>query len=104
MGQGFSVNARALQAGDSDVAGLQGRCQTVAGDAVTALAGMAGSAGHAGLASALTDAAGQGARTFFAMGAAYQHVSVGLAACAATYARTEETIEARARAVQGELS
>ena len=103
MGQGFSVNAKALQAGGTDVEGLQGRCQAVAGDAVAALAGMAGSAGHAGLASVLTDAAGQGARTFFAMGAAYQHVSSSLAACAATYAHTEEAIAARARAVRGEL-
>jgi hypothetical protein len=42
--------------------------------------------------SALGGAEAQGARTFGALGAAYQHVIAGLAASAETYAGTERGI------------
>ncbi len=103
MGQGFSVNASELSAGSQDVTGLQGRCQSIAGDTVDALAGMAGSAGHAGLASALTGAAGQGFRSFVEMGLVYGHVSDSLTASAETYATTERALAARAGAILGEF-
>jgi|SRR5580704_6486352 hypothetical protein len=102
MGQGFSVSAGKLQAGSQDVSGLLKQCMLVAEDAVDALAGMAGSAGHAGLASALAGAAGQGARTFWGLGAAYQHVGASLAATSETYAGTEKAISARFGAILGE--
>ena len=103
MGQGFAVNASSLSAGSQDVAGLQGRCGSVAGDAVEALAAMAGSSGHAGLASALTGAAGQGFRAFVEMGVLYRHVSDSLAASAETYASAERDLAARAGAILGGL-
>ena len=96
MGQGFSVNAAELQAGSGQVSGLQGRCEVIAGDAVDALAGMAGSAGHPALASALSGAAGQGAKAFLAMGAAYGHVSSSLSASATNYTRTDQGIAGQA--------
>ena len=96
MGQGFSVNAAKLQEGSQEVGNLQGRCEVIAGDAVDALAGMAGSAGHPALASALTGAAGQGAKAFWAMGAAYGHVSSSLSASAANYTKTDEGIAGQA--------
>ncbi len=99
MGQGFSVNAAKLGAGSEDVAGLQGSCESITGDAVDALAGMAGSAGHAGLASALTGAAGQGFKAFVEMAVAYRHVSDSLTASAETYAGTERAIAAQAGAI-----
>lgn len=99
MGQGFSVNAAKLRAGSEDINGLQSRSELIAGDAANTLAGLAGSAGHAGLASALTGAAGQGARTFFAMGAAYGHVSASLTASAANYSGTDRAAAAKAGAI-----
>lgn len=103
MGQGFSVSAGRLDAGSQDVSGLLDHCMVIAEDAVGALAALAASAGHAGLASAMTGAAGQGARTLWAMGTAYRHVSASLAASAETYASTERAIAARAGAIFGEL-
>jgi hypothetical protein len=99
VGQGFSVSASKLIAGSTDVTGLQGRCESIAGDAVNALAGMAGSAAHAGLASALTGAVGQGFRAFVEMGVAYRHVSDSLTASAETYADTERNLVARTGAM-----
>jgi len=96
VGQGFSVNAAKLRAGSEDVNGLQSRCDLIAGDAADTLAGLLGSAGHAGLASALNGAAGQGAKTFFAMGAAYGHVSASLTGSAANYSGTDRAIAAKA--------
>ena len=96
MGQGFSVNAAKLQVGSQEVGNLRARCEVVAGDAVDALAGMAGSAGHVGLASALSEAAGQGAKAFLAMGAAYGHVRSGLSASATNYAETDQHIAGQA--------
>jgi len=101
VAQGFSVNANKLGAGSQDVAGLQGRCEIITGNAVDALAGMAGSAGHAGLASALTGAAGQGFKAFVEMAVAYRHVSDSLTASAEAYAGTERAIAARAGAILG---
>jgi len=96
MGQGFSVNAAKLRTGSEQVSDLQSRCELIADDAIDALAGMASLAGHPVLASALTGAAGQGSVTFWAVGAAYQHVSNGLSASAETYSNTERAIAARA--------
>lgn len=96
VGHGFSVNAAKLQAGSQEVSNLQGRCEVIAGDAVDTLARMAGSTGHPALASALTGAAGQGARVFYAAGAAYGHVSSSLAASAANYISADQAITARA--------
>jgi hypothetical protein len=101
-GQGFSVSTGELEAGSQDVSDLLSRCLSIAEDVVAALAGMAGSAGHAGLASALTGAAGQGARTFWAMGTAYQHVSSSLVASAETYSAADRAIAVRAGAITGE--
>jgi hypothetical protein len=92
VGQGFSVNAAKLHEGSQEVGNLQGRCEVIARDATDALAGMAGSAGHPALASALSGAAGQGSKAFWAMGAAYGHVSSSLSASAANYAKTDEGI------------
>jgi hypothetical protein len=92
VGQGFSVNAAKLQAGSGQVSGLQDRCEVIAGDAADTLTGMAGSAGHAGLASALADAAEQGAKSFWAMGAAYGHVSSSLSASATNYTKADQII------------
>jgi hypothetical protein len=103
VGEGFSVNAAKLRAGSEDVDGLQGRCELIAGDAADTLAGLAGSAGHAGLAAALTGAAGQGSRTFFAMGAAYGHVSASLTASAANYSGTDRAIAAKAGGIFKDL-
>ena len=99
VGQGFSVSAGKLRAGSQDVNDLLDRCLLIAEDAVEALGGMAGSSGHAGLASALNGAAGQGARTFWVMGSAYQHVSTGLVASAETYSGTERANASRAWAI-----
>jgi hypothetical protein len=96
VGQGFSVNAAKLREGSQEVGSLQGRCEVIAGDAVDALAGMAGSAGHPALASALSGAAGQGAKAFLAMRAAYGHVSSGLSASATNYAKTDQGIAGQA--------
>jgi hypothetical protein len=101
MSQGFSVNPAKLQAGSQEVGELLERCQAIAAGAIAALSGMADSAGHLGLASALTGAAGQGARTFFGIGSVYQHVSGGLDASADTYASTEQAIAAKARTILG---
>lgn len=95
MGQGFSVSPSKLQAGSQEVSRLQERSLIIAEDAIGALGGMTGSAGHAGLVSALGGAEGQGVRTFWALGVAYQHVSAGLAASAETYAGTERGIGAQ---------
>lgn len=103
MGQGFSVDAAKLRAGNEEISNLHGRCGVVADDAVDALAGMAGSAGHPALASALTGATGQGLVTFWAVGSAYQHVSDGLAASAETYSSTERAIAANAGTLFREL-
>jgi hypothetical protein len=103
VGQGFSVSAGKLRAGSQDVGALLDRCLLIAEDSVDALAGMADSAGHPGLASALSGAVGQGARTFWAMGTACRHVSASLAASADNYADTEQAVAARARALLGEL-
>lgn len=99
VGQGFSVDAAKLQAGSQEVSNLQGRCEIIAEDAVVALAGMAGSAGHPALVSALTGAAGQGLATFWAVGAAYQHVSNGLSASAETYSNAEQAIAGKAETI-----
>jgi hypothetical protein len=96
VGQGFSVNAAELQAGSGQVSGLQSRCEVIAGDATDALTGLADSAGHAGLASALVGAAGQGAKSFLVMGAAYGHVSSGLSASATNYTKTDQAIAGQA--------
>jgi hypothetical protein len=101
VGQGFSVNADKLQAGSQEIDDLLGRSQIIAADAVDALAGMAGSAGHVDLVSALDHAEGQGARTFRALSAAYQHAGVGVAASAKTYADTERRIAAQAGTIFG---
>jgi hypothetical protein len=103
VGEGFSVSAAELQAGSQDVGTLLDRCLIITEDAVHALAGMAGSVGHAGLAPALGGAAAQGARTFWAMGAAYQHIGDGLAASAETYAGTEHGIAGQFGAIFGKL-
>ncbi len=103
MGQGFSVNAAKLREGSQEVGNLQGRCEVIAGDAVDALAGMAASAGHPALASALMGAAGQGSVTFWAVGTAYQHVSNGLSASAATYSNTERVIVGKAEMIFRDL-
>ena len=102
VGQGFSVNAATLGAGGLDVSELLDRCLLIAQDAVEALQGMPGATGHAGLASVLTSTAGQAARTFWAMGAAYQHVSTSLVAAAETYSSTERSIASRAATIFGE--
>ena len=96
MGQGFSVNAAKLQTGSGQVSGLQDRCEIISGDAADSLTAMAGSAGHAGLASALSGAAGQGVRAFWAMGAAYSHVSSSLSASAANYSKADQAIAGQA--------
>jgi hypothetical protein len=96
LGQGYSVNAAKLRAGSEDVNGLQGRCELIGGDAADTLSGLAGSAGHPGLAAALSGAAGQGFKTFFAMRAAYGHVSASLAASAANYAGADRATAAKA--------
>jgi hypothetical protein len=96
VGHGFSVNPAKLQAGSQQVSGLQNRCELIANDAVAALAGMAGSAGHPALASALNGAAGQSMVTFWGVGAAYQHVSDGLANSAANYSSTDRAIAVKA--------
>ncbi len=103
MGQGFSVSAGRLREGSQEIGRLRERCLIIAADAVDALAGMAGSAGHAGLVSALGEAEGQEGRTFSALSAAYQHVSVGVAASAETYADTERGIAAQAGTILGRL-
>ena len=102
VGKGFSVSAVKLQAGGHDVSELSDRCLLIAQEAVEALAGMAGASGHAGLASVLTSAAGQGARTFWAMGTAYQHVSTSLVTAAENYSNAERSIAGRAAAIFGE--
>ncbi len=102
MGNGFSVSAVKLRAGSHEVSELSDRCLLIAQDAVEALAGMAGASGHAGLASVLTSAAGQGARTLWAMGTAYQHVSTSLVTAAETYVSTERSIADRAASIFGD--
>jgi hypothetical protein len=99
VGQGFSVDASKLAAGSQDLAVLQGRCEDVARDAITALEGMAGSAGHAGLSSALAGAAGNGAKKFEQISAAFGHVGYGLSASAASYTATERGLTARAKGI-----
>jgi hypothetical protein len=99
VGEGFSVNPAKLRAGSQQVAGLQNRCELIAGDTGDTLTGMAGSAGHAGLASALSGAAGQGAKAFSVMLAAYGHVGGSLAASAANYSSTERSIAAKAGSI-----
>jgi hypothetical protein len=101
VGQGFSVSAGKLRAGSQDVSALLDRCLLVAQDAVESLAGMAGSAGHPALAAALDGAAGQGARTFWAMGTAYQHISAGLTTSAETYSRADQAIAGQAAGIFG---
>lgn len=101
VGQGFSVNADKLQAGSQEISDLLERSLIIAADAVDALAGMAGSAGHADLVSALGHAEGQGARTFRALSAVYQHAGAGVAASAKTYADTERGIAAQAGTIFG---
>jgi hypothetical protein len=103
VGQGFTVNAAKLQAGSQKVASLQSRCQVIAGDTADTLTSLAGSAGHAELATALAEAAGQGMRMFFAMGAAYEHVTSSLTASAANYSDTEQAIAAKADSIFGWL-
>jgi hypothetical protein len=102
VGKGFSVSAAKLRTGGHDVSELSDRCLLMAQDTIEALAGMAGASGHAGLASVLTSAAEQGARTFWAMGTAYQHVSASLVTAAETYSNTERSIADRAAAIFGE--
>lgn len=99
MGQGFSVNAAKLRTGSEQVSDLQNRCELIAQDAAGTLASLAGSAGDTALASALGEAAGQGARTFSVMVAAYGHVSSSLGWSAANYGATERTIAAKARSI-----
>jgi hypothetical protein len=99
VGQGFSVNAAKLRTGSEQVSDLQNRCEAIGGDAVDALAEMASLAGHPVLASALIGAAGQGVVTFWAVGAAYQHVTSGLDASAETYSNAERAIVAKAGAI-----
>jgi hypothetical protein len=99
VGQGFSVNAVELNAGSGQVSGLQDRCEILSEDAADTLTAMAGSAGHADLASALSDAAGQGAKAFWGMGTAYGHVSSSLSASAANYTKTDEGIAGQARSI-----
>lgn len=101
VGQGFSVNADKLQAGSQEIGDLLERSLIIAADAVDALAGMAGSAGHVDLVSALGHAEGQGARTFRALSASYQHAGVGVAASAKTYADTERGIATQAGSIFG---
>jgi hypothetical protein len=102
VGQEFSVSPGNLRAGSQDVSELLNRGLLIAQDAVEALAGMAGATGHVGLASALTGAAGQGARTFWVVGTAYQHVSASLITASETYSNAERSIAARAAAIFGE--
>jgi hypothetical protein len=99
VGQGFSVDASRLAAGSQDLAVLQGRCEDVARDAITALEGMAGSAGHAGLSSELAGAAGNGAKKFEQISAAFGHVGDALSASAAKYKATERGLTARAKGI-----
>lgn len=101
VGQGFSVDADKLQKGSQEIGDLLERSLIIAADAVDALAGMAGSAGHVDLVSALGHAEGQGAQTFRALSASYQHAGVGVAASAKTYADTERGIAARAGTIFG---
>jgi hypothetical protein len=96
VGQGFTVVPDSLSAGSQDIAGLFSACEENGSDAVAALVGMAGAAaGHAALEEALLGAAGQGAKTFLDMGAAYQHVSSSIEATASTSASTEGDIATR---------
>jgi hypothetical protein len=95
VGQGFSVNAPKLAEGSQDVAGLLGRCEAIATDAVQAIAAMSGAAGHGGLATALGGAADQGTKAFLDLGGAYRHVASGLTAAASTYTQTEQDLVAR---------
>jgi hypothetical protein len=99
VGHGFSVSAAKLHSGSQQVSDLQTRCELIAQDAVNTLASLAGSAGQADLASALNGAAGQGTRTFFAVAAAYGHVSTSLGASAANYGNTERAIAAKAGSI-----
>jgi hypothetical protein len=103
VGEGFSVNAAKLQAGSHEVSDLQSRGQLIAEDAVDTLTSLAGSAGHAELAAALTGAAGQGLKTFIAMGAGFGHVGASLAASAANYSGTEHAIATKAGSIFGWL-
>jgi hypothetical protein len=92
VGGGFSVDAGKLSAGSQDMNGLRDRCETIAGDAVGALSGMAGAAGHPGLASALSGAAGDGARTFFMIGSAYGHAGTSLTTTAQNYTNSNQSV------------
>jgi hypothetical protein len=99
VGQGFSVNAAKLHSGSQQVTDLQNRCELIAQDAVDTLASLAASAGDADLASALNTSAGQGARTFSAVAAAYEHVSSSLAISAANYGNAERAITTKAGSI-----
>ncbi|HLX51923.1 MAG TPA: type VII secretion target [Streptosporangiaceae bacterium] len=102
MSQGFTVKAGALSAGGQQVAGLVSTLESIASDVVQAISGMAGSAsGHAGLASALTSAAGNGAKTYHDLGAAYRYVGESLAATASAYDRAEQTLVASISGIGG---
>jgi hypothetical protein len=96
VGQGFSVNAAKLQAGSGQISGLQDRCEVIAGDVGDALTSMTDLAGYASLASALAGAAGQGAKSFWAMGAAYGHVSSSLSVSATNYSKADQGVAGQA--------
>jgi hypothetical protein len=100
---GFTVKTSELRAAGKKVEGLQGRCETIAGDSIGALIGMASNAGHPGVESALAAAADQADKTFFAAGEAYLHISQAYASSADNYDRAESASAARARDVQNWL-
>jgi hypothetical protein len=99
VGQGFSVNAAKLRSGSDQISDLQNRCELIAQDAAGTLASLAGSAGSTVLASALAEAAGQGARTFSVIAAAYGHVSSSLGSSAANYGTAERAITTKAGSI-----
>jgi hypothetical protein len=103
VGQGFTVKTDALSAGGQQVAGLVSAVESSGSDVVQAITGMAGSAsGHAGLALALNSAAESSTRTFFVLGAVYQHVGDSLASTAGTYDRADQACVASISGIGGD--
>jgi hypothetical protein len=100
LGEGFSVRASELQVGSQDVAGLQSSWQVLADNAVAAVGAMAGAVSHADVASALSEAAGEGGKAFTGLSAAYGHVCNGLTSCAANYTRADQAADGAAGAVR----
>ena len=92
VGQGFSVNAAKLQEAADRSATYRAAVRSSPGTRRTRSTGMAGSAGHAAWPRRSYGAAGQGAKTFWAVGAAYGHVSSSLSASATNYTKAERAI------------